>query len=505
MVDGTHGVVMPERFFRTQRPGDAVCALGQRKRDAEYELYGVWADPAYDVSDFECEVTRIAEAAGESCSGVEKAIFAYRRLADLPWLRAVHDATRVLDVRRLIAVDAAIAELGPDLAGEILTALDEFAAAMFTPTKANQPLPTPKAITHRMRRFIATLDEQVGYNPADRKRRTRDNDAFAVHDFTAGTRSGVTIECDNATHAAIRQFRRQIARERKVSEEEATRLILTGRLTCDITVTLYGYAPLTPDKQVVAGAAMFFPGSGWTDSAAGAVLDDMTGGTPPRIIDLDSVADDEAAGYTPTAGMRAYATARDGVCIWPGCTTPAQHCQLNHREPYRDGGATVAGNLYSLCQTHHNAKTDRRAYYLVDPATGDVVWLFADGTYHLCEPEGFIGSQLGVSTPRWNTDVDTRRKKRDRMSTFFARGHALLDTYDTTHDYPACARALTELEEEYGMTFPYPPEPPTPPTPVVHHNAGLADECTEPLDHYEARIERLIANDPYLTHGNTIY
>ncbi|MCT1665181.1 HNH endonuclease, partial [Corynebacterium sanguinis] len=70
---------------------------------------------------------------------------------------------------------------------------------------------------------------------------------------------------------------------------------------------------------------------------------------------------------------KAFAIARDGTCVWPGCTRDAQHCQLDHRVPYADGGSTTPANLFSLCQRHHNVKTDRRAYYIPDPTTGDIV------------------------------------------------------------------------------------------------------------------------------------
>lgn len=42
----------------------------------------------------------------------------------------------------------------------------------------------------------------------------------------------------------------------------------------------------------------------------------------------------------------------------------------------------------NLCQHHHNIKTDKRAKYVIDPDTDDVVWLFADGTWEATVAEG---------------------------------------------------------------------------------------------------------------------
>ncbi|TVS21411.1 HNH endonuclease, partial [Corynebacterium sanguinis] len=201
------------------------------KRDIEYEIFSTWAETAHVVDDFEVEITHIQHAIGESKAAVEKAIFAYRRLIDLPGLRQIQHTTRLLDIKRLASIDTAIAELGPGVDTEVYAHIDAYLVEVFTATKPNQPLLTPKAIVHRLRRLIAQLDNTVGYDAAKRKRRTRPQDAFVIHDYELGARSGTTIECDNTTHALIRQYRTHVAQENNITEDEAARLILTGELT----------------------------------------------------------------------------------------------------------------------------------------------------------------------------------------------------------------------------------------------------------------------------------
>ncbi|AWB85063.1 HNH endonuclease signature motif containing protein [Corynebacterium liangguodongii] len=477
-------------FFRTQRPGDRLVELAQRKRDIDHEVYSAWADAAFAVDDFDREITAIQEATGESRAAVEKAIFAYRRMADLPWLRSIQDATRVLDIKRLVAIDNVIGELGPDLTAEAFGVIDEFLATMFTPKRANQPLASPRAITARLRAFIARLDARVGFDAAKRARRARPAGTVKVSEYGGAKGCGVVVECDAATHAVMRAYRHSVAREHKVSEDEAMRMILTGAQRAEVKVTLFGFTPLDPDGAPAAGESVYFPGSGWTDAEGTLAAEELGGERPPRVVNLDEVAGHRVAGYVASTSMRAYALARDGVCLWPGCDRAAEACQLDHRIPYDAGGETTPSNLFTLCAHHHNAKTDTRAFYVPDPATGDVVWLFPDGTYALAEPEGFLAQQLGAREPRWSVDVHKRMRERDRQAAFSARGHKILDDFEAGGSYAECIRLLGELEKEFAMRFPIRPRPRPLYTPWTD------ERPEETPEEYDARIQRLVDSDP---------
>ena len=60
--------------------------------------------------------------------------------------------------------------------------------------------------------------------------------------------------------------------------------------------------------------------------------------------------------YRPTDRLRELVTARDQTCTFPGCARPASDADLDHRTNF-DGGNTTAGNLHTLCRTHHRLKT----------------------------------------------------------------------------------------------------------------------------------------------------
>ena len=75
---------------------------------------------------------------------------------------------------------------------------------------------------------------------------------------------------------------------------------------------------------------------------------------------LDPVTDDvlahEYLGRFAPAVLAQALEFRDGVCQAPGCCKPAHSCDLDHRVPRDDGGATAAHNMGALCRKHHKAK-----------------------------------------------------------------------------------------------------------------------------------------------------
>ncbi len=60
--------------------------------------------------------------------------------------------------------------------------------------------------------------------------------------------------------------------------------------------------------------------------------------------------------YQRTAAIDRYLRARDRHCRWPGCTTPAVRCEVDHNLDYALGGKTHVCNLCHFCQRHHTQK-----------------------------------------------------------------------------------------------------------------------------------------------------
>ena len=60
--------------------------------------------------------------------------------------------------------------------------------------------------------------------------------------------------------------------------------------------------------------------------------------------------------YRPSNSLANFVRARDLTCRFPGCTTPAERCDIDHVVPYPIGW-THAANLVCLCRKHHHLKT----------------------------------------------------------------------------------------------------------------------------------------------------
>jgi hypothetical protein len=104
-------------------------------------------------------------------------------------------------------------------------------------------------------------------------------------------------------------------------------------------------------------------------------------------------------GYRPSAGLARFVRARDLTCRFPGCTTPAVNCDIDHVIPY-PVGPTHPSNLACLCRKHHLLKTfwtgDWELALLPDGAS---VWTSPTGHTYTTYP----GSRSYF--PNWDTDT----------------------------------------------------------------------------------------------------
>jgi hypothetical protein len=103
--------------------------------------------------------------------------------------------------------------------------------------------------------------------------------------------------------------------------------------------------------------------------------------------------------YEVSEPLRRWISARDRTCRFPGCQRRAAACQVDHIDPWDDGGATDAANLHALCTRHHQLKTHRGWRVTRDPDTGRTRWLSPLGRTHLVDPEPLLVTAPGTSPP----------------------------------------------------------------------------------------------------------
>lgn len=451
----------PGAFFASENPDDPDSTAGIYLRRAQHAIFGRYAqnDEFLGSHDADAEVTAVSISTGLTPSYVKEGMFAYMTLQQLPRLRDLQDDAQRLDIKRLCAIEKAVNRLGNDAAPEDYEQIDDLLVGLFTPDTPNQQLPTPYMVTRQLNLLMATLDCSVAFDAEKKKKRGETPPGFGQLDFHPDPSgvglSGLTFSADNATMAAAQSSIRATARKHGLSDSDATLKLLTGRVAAELPATIFAYAPKKPDGTVDTTKPVFIPGFGWS----GAVGTEMFHSFNISVIDLEGAAAHTVAGYVAPEKVKAFVRGRDGTCIYPGCSRDAWSCQLDHRIPYDEGGQTNADNLYCLCQHHHNMKTDRLAFYVPDPVTGEVVWLFADGTYARVEPESVLESQITPTNPKWSRSLnDVRRLKRENAR-FFAQCHKVLDDFEKDFDYEACLEKLLELEEKYKLRFPFHPEP----------------------------------------------
>jgi hypothetical protein len=91
----------------------------------------------------------------------------------------------------------------------------------------------------------------------------------------------------------------------------------------------------------------------------------------------------DSAGCILDAGRRHYLASdlqklvlrlRDQHCRFPGCSRPAERCEIDHATPYDAGGHTDTCNLGPLCKFHHELKTAGYWHITASARDGSCTW-----------------------------------------------------------------------------------------------------------------------------------
>lgn len=96
------------------------------------------------------------------------------------------------------------------------------------------------------------------------------------------------------------------------------------------------------------------------------------------------------AKYRPSARFRALVNNRDQRCRFPGCSAPAQQCDVDHADPWHSGGATSPANLGALCRRHHRMKTHTRWQLVDSQVDGTCTWVTPTGHRITAIPEPIL-------------------------------------------------------------------------------------------------------------------
>ena len=358
-----------EAYYIVNDPKDplAVKATEIRKQD-----YLFWKDAKPDLEDdFDISCHTLATRTGLSERRTRDITMALYRLAELPLTMTLQETYYFLDFSRLITIDAVLSKLG-DVPAETLERIDQELSRYLTPSKPGQVLPSNPNLRRKLNGLSAIENPSTEEN---KEAPTKNNSYFTYSSF--GGKAGLAVEFDETTLIAIDEHISKAAEEHGLSKAEALAKLILGEIESRTKVVLHMYR--AHDQE---SAPAFIRGFGWVSPETADNL------RPAQTRDMDLAKEMESESYVTPPLIGAYVEGRDGVCRWPGCYRPAESCQKDHRIDHARGGKTAGSNLASLCQHHHNVKTDGGAFYIMDPHTGDIVWLFDDGRWEYDEPQG---------------------------------------------------------------------------------------------------------------------
>ena len=355
---------MADNFYAVNNLSQPLAQLYTAARYAEYEA---WLKLIPELEeDFELVSEQCARHYGQSVEVVTKTFLALQRLtSELPQLYAVLQKHWHLDFPRVIAIDTALSKLGNDAGEDIIQEIDGKIAHYLTPRLENQQLPSVKRISQRVRELVNEFDDRVPVKDPRPQRRM-------VKDKLTANSSSLAVEAPHEEIQRAEDCVKATADALGITRAEAMLQVLSGDTPAKDAVTKL----VLFSAKDIENAPAFLQGFGWVGPETVERL--REGAT---IIDADVAAHAETASYQPTDAIRTFVEGRDGTCRWPGCSVPAQNCQLDHRHNFDEGGPTSPSNLFALCQHHHNIKTDTRAMYIVDPISDVVYWLFEDGSW----------------------------------------------------------------------------------------------------------------------------
>jgi hypothetical protein len=132
---------------------------------------------------------------------------------------------------------------------------------------------------------------------------------------------------------------------------------------------------------------------------------------------LDLSRSDAVDAHDPPEWMRDLVILRDGHCVFPGCTTDARACNLDHIDPYvpiDEGGPpaqTTPANLACLCRRHHRLKTFTSWRY-ERAGPGDYAWTNRTASLIEAGPSRSADRRNRARARRSGTDVCRRGTSR---------------------------------------------------------------------------------------------
>ncbi len=233
-----------------------------------------------------------------------------------------------------------------------------------------------------LKRFVVRVEPDRAAVRAEKERAARrvdvshDDDAMAW--LTAYLPSHVAGAIDKRLDRAARAMGSDD--ERTLAQKRADLLASWMTTSDEVEPTLRTDIAITIGADVLPGATEgfgFAADGSWSVPSAWVAELAQTGNPFWHRMVLDPVTDDvlshEYTGRFAPEILTKALIFRDGVCQAPGCLTPADRCDIDHRQPWPNG-PTTGDNLSPMSRRHHSQKGH------------GVIWVLPDETRRVVEP-----------------------------------------------------------------------------------------------------------------------
>lgn len=394
-------------FYSVSSDSDPIAQARYQARVYDYRAWRSCLPSDYtsdEPRDWTEHAATLTRSTGHTKGFIADNLDALYSLDQLPSLRQLVEELHHIEMRQLRFISSALLGIPCDLFHDpgFWEIVDEELTDLFTATRPQQLLPDNRAISTKINGLVRVLHtpEAESGDPEAEDPEVAEPDSPAI-DFWSYTRpegtSTFELTLNPTTSIMVHEAIREQAKKADCSQAQAMADLILGRASIKVSLNLYRALD-------VAGAPGYLTPHGWLTPAATEQLAEMA----TISHDMDAAAEQEDNSYQPSKTTTAFVEGRDGRCRWPGCTQPATRSQKDHRINYEDGGPTTASNLVCICQHHHNRKTDKQIFYLLDEITGDVYWLFNDGTWACDEARGPLAPQQR----HWVQTLAQRRERR---------------------------------------------------------------------------------------------
>ncbi|WP_290292465.1 HNH endonuclease signature motif containing protein [Corynebacterium hansenii] len=399
----TESEASPRKMWVTERTDDALACLARGRNIAEVDMaIACTPDGGTDVDSHAAAIaTRIGAGKVRAMQYCDVGVMLHR----MPRIRDFCTGG-VVPMGHLVKIAAAIIAVTDDHLPEVETRFLEY----LTPRRDFQALPGIRVFARHLARIVEDI-EPISTPPDDEEEQPASEGYVADHD-APGDHGCVEVVLRKDRLAEFDATVRAI-RDTKLNAGETCTLADALMHLCrgdhggaNVTLNVYADGAVTDEGEL----RLWLDGAGWLPRY-------VTKQWLERASSVRLSSDSVTGGYVPTEAQKARVRGRDGGCRFPGCSVPADKCQIDHVVNYdpnldhaamvdnplfntaghghgdhggcshdherADGfvagnaanglGATATWNLQCLCQHHHNLKTSRH-WHAVMHDDASVTW-----------------------------------------------------------------------------------------------------------------------------------